>query len=55
MTQSKKVFKINIEGMIVEEIDVTDAVDFDDVNPKESHDSIMFNLREQGIPLQPRP
>ena len=57
MTNSSKILKVNVEGMIVEEIDglEDEDLDLDKVNPCDRSEFIIVKNMEQAIPLPARP
>ena len=55
MTRSRKIYKVNIQGMIVEEIDERDDNDFDKMKPLDSSEFIIFKNMKQVMPISARP
>ena len=55
MARSRKIYKVNIQGMIVEEIDERDDNDFDKMKPLDSSEFIIFKNMKQVMPISARP
>ena len=51
MAKSRRIYKVNVQGMIVEEIDELDDKDFANMKPLDISELIIFNNMEQVMPL----
>ena len=49
MADSRKIFRVNVQGMIVEEIDGPDSRDPDKADPRDRSEVIVFSNTDQAV------